>query len=366
MRSGKKVTGLIVATILLLTFAGAALALTTNLFTRFGSRDKRYEKVADRAELPTSSPVTVEEGASSEVNARFDSALYDGMTLNAALFIERYCRVEESVPDEESLLSMETLPELPLFDMENGDKALNAAKRALTSAVNAGTPYGYTSVQCLPSDHVWTDDGIEIPPYSGDSSVDETGRYVEIREFDSPLPQALQNLDALTLNCEIYCYEETWYFDGATLYHRHAREFVGTIRATVPRSEGMVQEMRGAFDAKGASCAVSAQVSAMSAVVTFDGGEGLTLRALLGDPIKMPEGVDPLDVWVDMTAYDEKGRAYLSTYGLDADQPFPITQVFKGVGELPKWLELDVYWAWEGDSQNSSVPPFSIRLDTIE
>ena len=352
--------GLIAAVALLLTFAGAALALTANLFTLFAERDGRYEKAADQAALATSTPVLAE-----GVSARFDGALYDGMTLNVALGVERYCRVTEFTPDAQALSSMEAVPELPAFPLDENDGDLSAARRALKSAVEDGIPYGYVSVQYLPSDRVVTDDGIDIPPYRGDALVDEAGRYVEMLEFVSPLPQALQNLDVLTLNCDIDRYEDAWYFDGRTLYLRNARAKAGTIRASVSRSEGLVQEMRCACGAGSASCVVSAQVSAMGAVMTFTGAEGLTLRKLLGDSAEIPGDMDPTDVWIDMTAQDEKGRVYRSEYGLDADQPFPVTQTFMGVGELPQWLDVTVFWTWEGAAKGVGAQ-LTLRLETAK
>ncbi len=348
--------GLVFAIVLLLALAGVALALTTNLFAFFGQRDERYEKVADQAALETSAPVTVMDEQTGAVDARFDSAFYDGMTLNVAISVDRPSRVEPYTPDGDALSSMEVAEDMPLIVSEAGDEEKTDAQLALQAAMEAGTPYGYQIVEYYPSDHVLTDDGIDIPPYAGDSTVDENGRYVEMREFESPLPEELQNLDAITLNCTVYRSVQRWYFDGTTLYDQSASEQVGAIHATVPRSDGMTLTMQGTYAVGGAEYAVTAQVSTMSAVVTLDGDGSATLRDLLGNADEIPAGIDPADVWVNMTAYDEQGRAYVSEGGFGLDQTLPLTEVFMGVGELPKSLEVQVFIDWEGDAGDGAQP----------
>jgi hypothetical protein len=94
----------------------------------------------------------------------------------------------------------------------------------------------------------------------------------------------------------------------------------------------------------------------MSAVVTLDGAEVGTLRDLLGKSDEIPAGIDPADVWVNMTAYDAQGRAYVSEGGFGLDQTLPLTEVFMGVGELPKSLEVQVFIDWEGDAGDGAQP----------
>ncbi|MDO4549443.1 MAG: hypothetical protein Q4D04_15240 [Clostridia bacterium] len=358
----KKISlGLVLVIVCALLFATVALAVATNLFHFFGTRDERYEKVAGQANLEVNAPLAVEDDLLGTIDARFDSALYDGMTLNVALVIEHPEFVEVYTPDQGSLSAMEVMSEWPVFSVEDqaGEKA--QAQAAMLAAMESGTPYGYRSIEYFPSDHITTDDGVDIPPFSGDSSVDANGRYMEMREFESPLPDELQNLDAITLNCAIWRHEQIWYFDGTALYHQSSREEAGVIRATVPKSDGMVKRMQASLETEAASLSVSAEISTMSAVVTIDAEGTLTFRELLGEGVTIPEDLDASDCWVDMAAYDEQGRRYRSTEGFDVNQALPVTQVFTGVGELPERLEIQIFIEWEGKEEDTE--PFTIILE---
>ena len=339
-RKKKLSAGLVIAIALLLALVGVALAWTTNLFTFFGQRDARYGKIAEQATLEVSAPVQPEEDAQADpVRARFDSAFYDGLTLNAAILIEQPLRVEPYAPEEAALSAMEVVQDMPLTDPEEAAPGEADAQLAMQAAIKAGTPYGYQVIGYSPSDHVLTDDGIEIPPYAGDSTVDENGNAVEMREFETPLPDELQNLNAITLNCALFRNRQLWYFDGVTLYHQNLNDEAGSIRAVVPRSDGLTQAMRGVYTLAGVSYAVTAQVSTMSAVITLDGDGVTTLRDFIGSGAEVPADADPTDVWASMTAYDEQGREYLIEGGFPPDQTLPVSAVFMGVGELPQTLE---------------------------
>lgn len=355
-RKKKLSAGLVIALVILLTLAGVALALTTNLFTFFGQRDERYGKIAGLAALETSAPVQRDDTQTDAINAKFDSAFYDGLTLNAAILIEQPRRVEPYMPEDSALSAMEVAQDIPLPDPEEAAPGEADAQLAMQAAQKAGTPYGYQVISYSPSDHVLTDDGIDIPPYAGDPTVDENGNAVEMREFETPLPEELQNLNAITLNCTLCRNRQLWYFDGQTLYYQNVNEEAGSIRAVVPRSNGMTQSMRGAYTFGGVTYAVTAQVSTMSAAVTLEGDGLTTLRDFIGSGAEVPAGTDPTDVWVNMTAYDKQGREYLSEGGFSPDQTLPVTCVFMGVGELPQSLDLHVFLEWEGDTGSGSQP----------
>ena len=69
---------LVLAVALLLALAGAALAVSTNLFARFARHDPRYLGVLDQVADVTEAPATVRDDALGTVSARVDSAYYDG------------------------------------------------------------------------------------------------------------------------------------------------------------------------------------------------------------------------------------------------------------------------------------------------
>lgn len=357
----KQFGGLVLVMLLLLALTGVALGLTTNLFDFFGKRDARYEKVAERAGLATSAPVAVSDDALGTVRAEFDSAFYDGRTLNAAIVIDGYVRVAPWSPDAETLSSMEALSALPLMAIPAEQTEKAEAQRAMQAACAAKTPYGYRVIEYFPADHVRTDDGVDIPPYTADPTVDGEGRYVEMREFTSPLPEALRDLPAITLNCVLCRQEQLWYFDGQALYYKQRNEAAGMIRAVVPRSDGMTRRMQGQSRINEGEYSATAQVSVLSAVLTLEGAPGASLGTLLGDTAKMPEGIDPSDVWVSIACRDEQGRAYRVESGFSLDQALPVTAVFLGVGELPEALDIQIYLEWEGEGETQS-PPMAMRL----
>lgn len=358
--------GFVIAIGLIIAYIATALALSGNLFHFFGAQDARYDKVAGQAALETTQPLVVP-GAQAGImtDARIDSALYDGMTLHVALSITNHELAEAYTPSGDELSAMEILPAYLVQAIEDGASAKAQAQKDMLEAMRSGTPRGYRLVIYRLSDHVLTDDGTDIPPYAASVACDENGRYVEMREFASPLPEELQNKDALTLNCAVHRSETLWYYDGATLYHKHASGEVGVIRATVMKSVGMITRLRGEAETAAGGIQAAARATALNAVVTISGTDGVTLRDLLDKSARPPEGLDASDVWVSMTACDEQGRAYRATEGFSQDRPLPITLTFLGVGEPPQWLDVRIRLEWEGETENN-IAPFVIRLHADE
>ena len=92
---------LVLAVALLLALAGAALAVSTNLFARFAQNDRRYEGVLDQVTDVTEKPASVLDEKLGMVSARVDSAYYDGQTLTLTIAVENARRISEWTPAEE-------------------------------------------------------------------------------------------------------------------------------------------------------------------------------------------------------------------------------------------------------------------------
>lgn len=348
-RRAKRAASVALALAALLAFAGVGLALTANLFALFGQRDARYGCVEEQAVLATAMPVTVEDEALGALNARIDSAYYDGMTLNAVLAMESAEHVEDYAPGEQERARMEEAAGSGIVALMAGETQKRAAQQRLLDARADGTPYGYRVIRYVFSDHVRTDDGVDIPPYTATPVTLESGKTAEMREFVAPLPETLRNLDVITLNCEVRKETMALYFDGETLLQSFANEAIGSVRAAVRRNEGMVRALSGRYTREGSVFGLTAEVTPMSAVVTFDGEASVTLLDLLNG-VQIPACAAPNDVWIELAVRDEQGRNYRVQSGFAPEQTLPVTSAFDGVGELPQTLEITVRLMAEGES----------------
>lgn len=340
----KKLSPLLVCLLILLfAMASVALAEHLNLFHLFGQKDERYAQVAGEATVGTAEPVEAYEAPLEQSVARIDSAYYDGLTLNLALSIAQGTQYEAYIPTAQELAAMEEMSPMPVAIPDAqapGADVLAAYNQALQS----GTPYGYRACTIYPSDHTLTDDGIDIPPASGNSAYGEDGAYYEMREFALPLPAELTGRDTLHLEIGLYQSVQTVYFDGTKCYTATQRSDAGTLTATVPRSSAATLKMAGTAQISGVTCSAEAEVSPMAAVISLRCEVPLeTLLALPDVPM------DTQDTWLEIIAVDEQGRLYRP------EGPYPTgqTQVslsLLGVGELPQTLTVYVYYAQEGES----------------
>jgi hypothetical protein len=340
----------------------AALAATGNLFELFGTRDPRYAHVAGQATLAA----TDDPGA---LPIRFGSAYYDGLSLAAVITADAPPEVTEYTPSAEELAAMQTLPlDADALALEPLAPAEDPAWQALKAAIQAGTPYGYRAVRYDPVAFVTNEQGIEIPLSTGDEIFDEQGRWITIREFELPLPEALRGLPAITLRNEILRMEWAWYFDGKTLYRQSgAGESAGFITATVPLAEGSLQRMRGReLLSNGMHINASADVTAMAAVVTLSVAAERTVGELLPADQQPPAGTDAGDIWVEVTAWDEAGRAFRAVEGLGIDQPLPLTIPLMGTGALPEQLMVQIKLQWEGQGNDSTGAVIRMVLDPLQ
>ena len=218
---------------------------------------------------------------------------------------------------------------------------------AFNEAAEAGKPGGYRRYSIVAGDHTLTDDGVDIPPSQADGRYTADGAYCEMRDFATPLPEAIRDRERLTLRIPLYRFETTVYFDGASWYMRTEREDAGTITAEVGRAQAQAQRMSGQARIGGATCTAEAEVSAMSAVLTVR--SDMPLDSFLAAP---PEGTDPADCWVTADVYDDD-RALWRVQEVNAEAT-QVTFTLEGTGSLPDALKVYLYAAWEGGEPDLS------------
>lgn len=353
MRS-KLSTGILVMLVLLLSCGSVALAVGLNLFEHFGMSDPRYAQVAENAQLTTSQPVHLDDKTLGQVNAYFDSAYFDGLSLHVAMAVEHQQYAEAWQPTPAELAAMapwEDSANPPMPALERQD-ILHSWQEALQN----GTPYGFRQVSVWFSDHVTTDDGIDIPPYASQEDRTEDGIYMEMREFASPLPQSLRNRDELTLNCRLTSSETRCWFDGQQVYHQTLRQDAGSISGTIKRTEGMVRRMQATWQTQHAAFTATVDGSAMTAALRLEG------CGTIGDALGIDASL-PADTWIDWWLEDEQGKIYRCTEEALPSAPLPQETSFLGVGTLPEALTLHVARCTEGMEQSTEL--FTIQLSPV-
>ena len=350
--------GLLLSILLLLILGGVALAAGLNAFDHFGRRDARYSQVASKAAPAQTADAQLNDPILGQVSARFDSAYYDGLTLSAAIVIEHAAWIERYTPNAAELAQMEKLGDSP-FGMAALDDETRAIMQEWQAAIESSTPYGWRSVSVYPSDHVTTDDGTDIPPTSASDDLGKNGEYMEMRDFESPLPAELRNLDQITLNCALYYHDTVYYFDGHNFYRSSvARQNVGTIRAVVQRDPGMLRRFTGSAELNGVLTTLTAEVSPLAAVLTLNG------TGTLADLMPALAGADA-DTWLELSLSDEAGRTYLPRDGFGPDAALPLTFSLDGSGALPESLTARLTVLSEG-TDDSAAPSVEIALTVIQ
>ena len=346
--------GLLLSILLLLTLGGVALAASLNAFDHFGRRDARYSSLAPKAAPAQTADAQLNDPILGQVSARFDSAYYDGLTLSAAIVIEHAAWIERYTPTAAELTQMEKLGDSP-FGIAALDDEARAIMQEWQAAIESGTPYGWRSVSVYPSDHMTTDDGTDVPPSSASDDLGENGEYMEMRDFESPLPAELRNLEQITLNCALYYRDTVYYFDGHDFYRSSAaRRNVGAIRAVVQRDPGMLRRFTGSAELNGIPITLTAEVSPLAAVLTLDG------VGTLADLLPALAGADA-DTWLELSLRDEAGRACLPRNGFGPDAALPLTFSLDGTGVLPESLTACLTVQSEG-ADDPAAPSAEIPL----
>ena len=335
-----------------------ALAVGTNLFNYFANQDARYGKVAEQAANVTAAPVDVESDALGNVNARIDSAYYDGQNLSVAFIIENSTRIEVYTPSADELANVQpALDPLPVVGNTEEEQRILTEFR---EAVEEGTPYGYALYRVYPSDHTYANE-VDLPPYTGLEDYDSVGSYRTIRNYEAPLPDELQDQDALSLSIKLYETASVHYFDGENIYFYDIdKRDAGAITATVPRSEAETSVYTGSVTIEGTTFSAEATLSAMSGKITLTADQDVFQSVTYeyeGDTWQAP-------AW-QLVVVDENGDEYDNVDGYSLTQLNPIQITVEGSGELP--AELHVYLLHAGEEPDTYVywPDAEAKMENV-
>ena len=339
----------------LLLVSVTALAVGTNLFAYFAERDARYGKLAEQAANVTAAPIEMESQELGAVNARIDSAYYDGETLSVGFIIENASRIEAYTPTAEELASaqlvIDPLPQ-PARDMEEA-----RIMDEFRAAVESGTPYGYAMCSVYAGDHMYANE-IDLPPYSSleENSVD--GAYRSIRNY-AELPEELLGQDTLALRISLKESRSLHYFDGKDIYHYQltARN-AGEITATVPRSETQKGSYAGSAEIAGVPFSAEVTLSLMQGKLT------LSAKPDTFQPIQYRiNGFEWTDIPWQVRIFDENNIEYEAPEGCCLTEEGALEFTLVGSGELPAQLRIYLLRTPENSEYFEFWPSPELKLD---
>ena len=335
----KKLTAGVVAVLaLMLALTGAALAAgIMNLFEYFGRNDRRLAVLADSAVLETQRPQTVETEALGTTVGVIRNAYYDGQSLLVAYSIANGSRVEPFTPTEEmpAGAEMERIEYVPGAETPEEETIIGNFVRAK----ERGEPCGLKLVSVYPADHSYGN-GVDLEAWTEQEETAQDGSRYMLREYETPLPEAVQNLDVLEVRMDLR--EQTTYlwFDGEqTWVIRGEHRKAGAMTAAVARSEAVSRCFAGAGEVNGIPVQVSAQVSAVRGELVMTGAGAFP---------------KPENGRYDFELYDGQGNRYRLASAV-VNSPDDVTLSFFGSGELPGELSIVICIENEYDSSPKSV-----------
>ena len=336
------------AIIAALALTGAALALGMNLFEYFGKYEERLNRLAPQSELKTAEPETVKSESLGTTKATFKNGYYDGQSLLAAFTMENSERYEAFVPTEEMLARMEKVDEdYRAASYDENSPGAEAVEDFLIAVYN-GNPCGYVHYSVYPSDHCFAN-GVDLPPWQEYYETMENGNTIYLREFENPLPEAVQNQDRLELRLKLWQMPSYVYFDGNDWYELYEKaQPAGEITAVIPRTDAVMRRFIGESEYNEIPISIETRVSAVRAEVKI---------AAEGKVFPYPG----TDRWYDALLMDESGRVLRSESVSFEGNNAEIT--FNGTGALPEKLTLYVGVDGEGEWQEESFKENAKRIE---
>ena len=324
----------VLAMVLLVLLAAAAIAevLGINVFEVFGKTDSRYAELAPYTTLENMPEVSVNSVELGETTAGINSAYYDGMSLIVGYAIRNGSGMEECIPDEALKAEMTQLDSDLVWAAEND--AESELIGAFLQARSEGRKAGLVKYSVSPSDHTKTDDGIDLPPRTGETRDGEDGFAYSIREYEAPLAEELRNLDQITVNIRLHRSTDYLYFDGVNTWTLQRTEDAGVMRAIVRNTGAQGTVFSGTGTYRGLDLAVSAEASASFA----------ELKVRLSAPLpQLPE-----DSWYSCRLSAENG-VFLRENEEAEQGVSEFTVSYEGTGRVPEQLVLRIIEEHEGD-----------------
>ena len=331
---------LVLTALIILTIAAAALAEIAgiNVFELFGKEYARYAKLVPYTALDEVSEVSITSVELGDTAAAINSAYYDGMSLIVGYSIQNGSSMEEFTPDQAFLTKMERSEDDIFWPVHNETEA--ELLRRMDRAKAEGSAMGVVSYTVHPGIDAVAGDGIEIEPRTEETITGDDGMEYTIREFDSPLPEELQNLDQLTLEIPLYQIASYLYYDGKSLYMYSDVQPISAMKAIVWNSHVPTCVYRGSGEYDGIQMSATAHASAANAV----------LEIAFEKPL--PE-VPDLDHWYTFELADENGAALRENNGANGGEA-EMRITYEGTGSLPQELRLTIRMESEGESDSDA------------
>ncbi len=354
--------GMAFALIAVLALGGIALAAGLNVFDIY---DEDYPKLTGLAPLSAMeevTPVTIETEELGTTTAAITNAYYDGLSLIVGYSIENGSTFEAFDPSEDELKNKQPLeidPEPWARNLKNSaEKADEAAIEEIVERCRKGEPFGLIHRVVYGDSYAAADEGAAAWGGMAFGSVSEGGVRYQLTEFESPLPEAVRDLDRLTVTVRLRMDSPHYYFDGETLYYipmppESIEKYIGEVSAEVHRSESMIRNFTGECEIDGAKVTAEAWLSPVYGMITLRAGERV---------LDMP---DPFWGEYRTTMYgafiaDAEGKVEntlrVDQYGL-TDDLLGMEIGFNGSGEaevtdrftlyLMHWDDMQGYWGYD-------------------
>jgi len=274
--------GMAFALIAVLALGGIALAAGLNVFDIY---DEAYPKLTGLAPLSAMeevTPVTIETEELGTTIAAITNAYYDGLSLIVGYSIENGSTFEAFEPSEDELKNKRPLeidPEPWARNLKNSaEEADEAAIDEIVQRCRKGEPFGLIHHIVFGDSYAAADEGAAAWGGMAFDSASEGGVRYQLTEFESPLPEAVRDLDQLTVTVRLRMDSPHYYFDGEQLYYipmppESIEKYIGEVSAEVQRSESMTRNFTGECEIDGAKVTAEAWLTPVYGVITLKAEE---------------------------------------------------------------------------------------------
>lgn len=225
----KRSIGLVFAFVALLAAVSVAAAAALNLFEQFGQSERRFAEIAPQTVID-SETASIQTERTGTVTASIANAYYDGESLLIGYTIQGNTSFEPFSPTAKELAHMQPTDDVPdWLHAKTGDSAL---AKAWENTKQAGMPWGVVRYRVSASDHTYTDEGLDLGPWTETEDASDPNVFSAIRDFDA-LPEAAQKRDSLPVRIDVYQSAVWFYFDGHSMYTTSERMNLFPMTATI-------------------------------------------------------------------------------------------------------------------------------------
>ena len=316
----KRSIGLVFAFVALLAAVSVAAAAALNLFEPFGQSERRFAEIAPQTVID-SETASIQTERTGTVTASITNAYYDGESLLIGYTIQGNTSFEPFSPTAKELTHMQPTDDVPdWLHAKTGDSAL---AKAWENTKQAGMPWGVVRYRVSASDHTYTDEGLDLGPWTETEDASDPNVFSAIRDFDA-LPEAAQKRDSLPVRIDVYQSAVWFYFDGHSMYTTSERMNLFPMTATIEQINHDSAQFMGFETINGAKIRLTIQASEIRLTASVTAADGA-----------LPPISD--DSWFDMLLTDETGYAFEpESFVMPDDQTLLFT--FEGNGQMPSSL----------------------------